>query len=377
MQLRYRRSAKPVAISINVDGVECADIDTLRRNFQAKDFLPLLGKTDSRMNKWLERKEETELSIDFKRISEKNSEKIELTDETYLDLLTVFFKPDFEGIEVCNLHDVLKIWWRKYSSENDNNLKYLLEYLCKNAKDCKKVYEDHPTKQTVSKYFELCKSEGDTDCCLSLYEKHSDWVECTQVFDVASDLYWKEKKVEHLFVVAKLLIEKLTKGENQQVGISCLKKAVELNYKPAIDYLAKDGPQKEMIAKGADGCKFLYNHYPTKKNFGLWFDYCLKSLKENGAESDFKRCIELWSEHSDWVDCNQFFDVVSDMFWKKQEAQYAFVIARLLLEKFKGKNNSKVGGECMQFAANLKYQSAVDYLKKDSSVGALICLKKQ
>ncbi len=352
-------------------------MESLRRNFRAEDFLQLLEKTDSRMKKWLERKGETELSEEFEKISKKHADETEITAEAYLDLLKVFFSVDFENESVHSLHDVLKFWRRKYTPENDGNMKYLLDFICRNMDDCKKVYRDYPVKLTVGKYFDLCREKEETAQCLSIFEKHPDWVDCEQVFSIASDLYWKNKKPEHLFVVAKLLIEKLTKGENQQVGISCLKKAIELKYQPAIDYVAKDGPQTEMIAQSADGCKILYEHYPTKQNFGLCFAFCLKSVRKNESKDDFKRCLEMWKEHPDWIDHVKLFDIASDTFWKTQEPQYVFVVARLLIEKFRGKENEKVGGECMRLAAKQNYQPAVDYLNQKSLSNRTINLDKE
>lgn len=383
--LRYRTNAKPVAFSIKIGGVECSSMSSLLSNFCANDILEYMKKgDDTRMQKWLKRNRKENLVSQFEEVHKRYAESLSKTDgknpqrideKTYLDLIQLFFSDDFENTEVSSLHDVLKSWKDNYS-EGSKKVDYLRDYLCETEEGCKKVCEYFKSKQTIGNLFEYYKKRAYSEGCLSLYEKyyeeHPEWVDCEEVFNIASDLYWKEKKPSHLFVVAKLLIERLAKGDNAKVGvgISCLMKVVEQKYDPATKYLKNDNSHADLICQSEEGCKAYFDNKPSAERFKIYFDFCVQNVRKSWSEEDFAKCETLVDDNKKFADNKEvqeefqkdMFDIASELFWKNQQnARALYYVAQYLMKKFKTGDNRKVADECMQYAAEqLKYQPAVD-----------------
>ncbi len=372
MKLRYRTSAKPVSFSINIGGAECSDMTSLRQNFLASDFLQYLKNGDARMEKWLKRNGKDALVDDFKNAADQcavnKGDSKRIDEGTYLALLKIFFDDDFA--EAGELLDALDIWQNKKgcSPETNRSLKYLIDYLCEDEELCRKVCERFESKVSVGKYFDLCKEKKSYDKCISLFwkynEKQPEWVDCEKVFDVVSDLYWESKKPEHLFLIAKLLIEKFPKGDNQKIGVSCLMKAVEQKNDKSIAYLKSDGPHKKLICQSYEGCKVYFENNKGKESFDLYFDFCMRRIRKTWAKEDYEKCVQLKNDNEKWADEDKLFDISSDMFWKNQNPQALYEVALLLKNKKPNEEKKRVADECMKYAAEqLNYQPAVDYLK--------------
>ena len=376
MKLRYRTKAKPVTISVNIGGVECSDLDLLKKNFRINDFFPLMKRNDCRMRKWLIRNGKLDLADDFDIIVNRYEEykssindTIMVREMVYLDLLKIFFSDDFQNYSVDTLLDALKVWWNIYNPEKNKNLKYLMEYICRNYEGCSAVYNEFPTKLTAEIFFNFCiHNEQTYEDAVSLYlenlNEHKDWFNSEKIFDVVSDLYWRDRKSEYLFLVAKLLVENFPQGEGLQIGISCLIKAAEQNNEDAIKYLVGECPQ-ELICQSYNGCKVYFEKYPSKESFDKFFDMCILKTREYWRIEDYEQCVNLANDHPQWIEVDKLFDVSSDMFWMTYNPQSLYYTALYMIEKYPDVENCQVGVECLMYAANhLKYEPAVVYLNQ-------------
>ena len=381
MKLRYRTKAKPVTISLNLCGVECSDLESLRKNFRGSDILQLMGKNDNRMRVWLERNGRPELAERFEKVVKKYAEydlpsldylqNLSVFGAIYLDLLKIFFADEFVDDSVNSLFDVLMIWSKLYDSRN-TTLVCLLNYLNKNPESFKSFYKEHPTKLTANYFFNCCIFNKVYEDCISLYwenlTNHPDWIDCGRVFDVASYLYWTYRKPEHLFLVAKLLIENFPTGEGLQTGVSCLIKAVEQNNEDAIKYFGEEGPQKDLICQSFEGCKAYYEKYPSKDSYDKYFDFCVRKTRESWSFEYYRICCNMQEAHHDWADDEndkKLFDISSDFFWVTYNPVVLTIVASFLIEKWPNEENVEFGFECLSYAANqLDSDFARSYMKQ-------------
>lgn len=112
--------AKPVKIRIKSGGKEHTSLDSLRRNFNISDILPLL---DGRLERWLYQQGVNNVA---KLVV--NTRTLDLnTPQGILDLIKIFFADYIAKNNIDSLFDLIQNWC--ISSEFKINNDYLISYL--------------------------------------------------------------------------------------------------------------------------------------------------------------------------------------------------------------------------------------------------------
>lgn len=196
--------AKPVKIRIKSGGEEHTSLDSLKRNFNISDIVPLL---DGRLERWLYQQEENVLADAIKAIQIPDLYSV----QGIMDFITIFFSDYIEKKSLSNLNELILQWGT--SSTYKANKNYLLNYLARlNIENAKYVYKH--------------KDEW----------KFSDinWLELFQHY-IEED---KSEDAETLYIYGKMLVEKNPFYRDKiSIGFDYINKAARKGWKDAYFYV--------------------------------------------------------------------------------------------------------------------------------------------
>lgn len=206
--------AKPVKIRIKSGGKEHTSLDSLRRNFNISDILPLL---DGRLERWLYQQGVNNVA---KLVV--NTRTLDLnTPQGILDLIKIFFADYIAKNNIDSLFDLIQNWC--ISSEFKINNDYLISYLIYLDLNYTKIVYKHKTEWKCS---------------------NIDW---NEVFTYQIETKHNED-AEAFYIYGKLL---LTNSNKSNKAFEYIDKAARLGWKEAYDFLIYRNKEKETAKRQA------------------------------------------------------------------------------------------------------------------------------
>lgn len=219
--------AKPVKIRIKSGGEEHTSLDSLKKNFNISDILPLL---DGRLERWLYQQEEHELADMLKTtpIPDLNSW------QGIMDFITIFFSDYIGKNSLKDLKELIEQW--STSSTYNKNNDYLLSYLAGlDIENAKFVYK-HKDEWKLSDI---------------------NWLELFQYYIEEN----KNEDAEAMYIYGKMILEENScyRRNNKSIGYSYIDKAARKGWKNAFIYL-------EPKNKNINNTKQTYSNQLQEKN---------------------------------------------------------------------------------------------------------------
>lgn len=197
--------AKPVKIRIKSGGEEHTSLDSLKRNFNISDIVPLL---DGRLERWLYQQEENELADVLKTIPIQNLSSW----QGIMNFITIFFPDYMEKNSLKDLKELIEQW--SASSTYKKNTNYLLNYLARlDIENAKFVYK-HKDEWKLSDI---------------------NWVELFQHYIEEN----KNEDAEAMYIYGKMILEEHSYNgiNNKSIGYDYIDKATRKEWKDAFIYI--------------------------------------------------------------------------------------------------------------------------------------------
>lgn len=215
--------AKPVKIRIKSGGEEHTSLDSLMKNFNISDILPLL---DGRLVRWLKQQGENELADVLKTTPIPDL----ISWQGIMDFITIFFSDYIGKNSLKDLKELIEQW--STSSTYNKNNDYLLSYLAGlDIENAKFVYK-HKDEWKLSDI---------------------NWLKLFQHYIEEN----KSEDAEALYIYGKMLLEGnlYNERDNRSIGFDYIDKSARKGWKDAFIYMnaiTYIEPQKHLLEKNVD-----------------------------------------------------------------------------------------------------------------------------
>lgn len=219
--------AKPVKIRIKSGGEEHTSLDSLMRNFNISDILPLL---DGRLVRWLKQQGENELADALKTTPIPDL----ISWQGIMDFITIFFSDYMGKNSLKDLKELIEQWSTSGTYKKNND--YLLNYLAGlDIENAKFVYK-HKDEWKLSDI---------------------NWFELFQHYIEEN----KNEDAEAMYIYGKMILEENSYygRNNKSIGYGYIDKAARKGWKDAFIYL-------EPKTKNINNTKQTYSNQLQEKN---------------------------------------------------------------------------------------------------------------
>lgn len=219
--------AKPVKIRIKSGGEEHTSLDSLMRNFNISDILPLL---DGRLVRWLKQQGENELADALKATPIPDL----ISWQGIMDFITIFFSDYMGKNSLKDLKELIEQWSTSGTYKKNND--YLLNYLAGlDIENAKFVYK-HKDEWKLSDI---------------------NWFELFQHYIEEN----KNEDAEAMYIYGKMILEENSYygRNNKSIGYGYIDRAARKGWKDAFIYL-------EPKTKNINNTKQTYSNQLQEKN---------------------------------------------------------------------------------------------------------------
>lgn len=219
--------AKPVKIRIKSGGEEHTSLDSLMRNFNISDILPLL---DGRLVRWLKQQGENELADALKTTPIPDL----ISWQGIMDFITIFFSDYMGKNSLKDLKELIEQWSTSGTYKKNND--YLLNYLAGlDIENAKFVYK-HKDEWKLSDI---------------------NWFELFQHYIEEN----KNEDAEAMYIYGKMILEENSYygRNNKSIGYGYIDRAARKGWKDAFIYL-------EPKTKNINNTKQTYSNQLQEKN---------------------------------------------------------------------------------------------------------------